>query len=59
VRGAGFRQLCRWGSSTPRSMRTKRRSRAFTPPRALIDEGLLAYGFHGPSYEYIAGVLRQ
>ncbi|WP_262031333.1 acetate/propionate family kinase [Microvirga sp. Mcv34] len=26
-------------------------------PRDLIDEGLVRYGFHGLSYEYIAGVL--
>lgn len=28
-------------------------------PRALIDKGVHAYGFHGLSYEYIAGQLRQ
>lgn len=29
----------------------------FGLPRALTDEGILRYGFHGLSYEYIAGVL--
>ena len=30
---------------------------AFALPRALTDEGVRRYGFHGLSYEYIAGVL--
>jgi acetate kinase len=29
----------------------------FALPRELIDAGILRYGFHGLSYEYIAGVL--
>ena len=29
----------------------------FAIPRALTDEGLIRYGFHGLSYEYIASVL--
>ena len=29
----------------------------FALPRALSDEGVIRYGFHGLSYEYIAGVL--
>src|SRR3546814_486044 len=33
-------------------------ARLYALPRELIDEGVLAYGFHGLSYEYIAGVLR-
>ena len=28
-------------------------------PRALTDEGIIRYGFHGASYEYIASVLPQ
>lgn len=34
-------------------------ARLYALPRALIDEGILAYGFHGLSYDYIAGVLRE
>ena len=34
-------------------------SRLYGLPRDLIDEGVLAYGFHGLSYDYIASVLRQ
>ncbi|WP_312163299.1 acetate/propionate family kinase [Phenylobacterium sp.] len=34
-------------------------ARLYALPRDLIDEGVLAYGFHGLSYDYIAGVLRQ
>lgn len=30
---------------------------AFALPRALTDKGIRRYGFHGLSYEYIAGVL--
>lgn len=33
-------------------------ARLYALPRDLIDEGVLAYGFHGLSYEYIAGALR-
>ncbi|SFA69003.1 acetate kinase [Poseidonocella pacifica] len=29
----------------------------FALPRALSDEGIIRYGFHGLSYDYIAGVL--
>ena len=36
-----------------------RLARLYALPRALIDEGVLAYGFHGLSYDYIAGVLRE
>lgn len=31
----------------------------FAIPRALYDEGVRRYGFHGLSYEYIAGRLRE
>lgn len=31
----------------------------FALPQALTDEGILRYGFHGLSYEYIASVLPQ
>ncbi|MEO1192809.1 MAG: acetate/propionate family kinase [Pseudomonadota bacterium] len=34
-----------------------RLARLFGLPRELAEEGLLRYGFHGLSYEYIAGVL--
>lgn len=34
-------------------------ARLYALPRALIDEGILAYGFHGLSYDYIAGALRE
>ena len=31
----------------------------FPIPRAMTDEGIIRYGFHGSSYEYIASVLPQ
>jgi len=31
----------------------------FALPRALTDEGVIRYGFHGLSYDYIAGILPQ
>lgn len=34
-----------------------RRAQIFALPRALTDEGILRYGFHGLSYEHIAGRL--
>lgn len=34
-----------------------RLSQLFALPRSLTDEGILRYGFHGLSYEYIAGTL--
>lgn len=34
-------------------------ARQFALPRALSDEGIRRYGFHGLSYEYIASVLPQ
>ena len=34
-------------------------ARLYALPRELIAEGVLAYGFHGLSYAYIAGVLRD
>ncbi|WP_293677856.1 acetate/propionate family kinase [uncultured Phenylobacterium sp.] len=34
-------------------------ARLYALPRDLIDEGVLAYGFHGLSYDYIAGALRK
>ncbi|WP_337186275.1 acetate/propionate family kinase [Phenylobacterium sp.] len=36
-----------------------RLERLYGLPRALADDGVLAYGFHGLSYEYVAGVLRD
>ncbi len=34
-------------------------ARLYALPRDLIAEGIVAYGFHGLSYDYIAGVLRD
>lgn len=34
-----------------------RLAQLFALPRRLLDEGVVRYGFHGLSYEYIAGVL--
>lgn len=34
-----------------------RLAQLFGLPRALSDDGIIAYGFHGLSYDYIAGVL--
>lgn len=34
-------------------------ARLYALPRELIDDGVVAYGFHGLSYDYIAGVLRE
>lgn len=36
-----------------------RLSQLYALPRALSDEGIIRYGFHGASYEYIASVLPQ
>jgi acetate kinase len=36
-----------------------RLARLYGLPRALSDGGIIAYGFHGLSYAYIASVLRQ
>ena len=33
-------------------------ARLYALPRDLIDAGVIAYGFHGLSYDYIAGALR-
>lgn len=38
--------------------RMPRVARLFAIPRSLADEGVLRYGFHGLSYEYIMGELR-
>jgi len=34
-------------------------ARLYALPRKLIDEGVLAYGFHGLSYDYISEILRS
>ena len=34
-------------------------AQAFALPRAITDRGVIRYGFHGLSYEYIAGVLPE
>lgn len=34
-------------------------ARLYALPREFIDEGVIAYGFHGLSYQYIAGQLRE
>lgn len=36
-----------------------RLSRLYALPRPLIDEGVIAYGFHGLSYDYMAGRLGE
>ncbi len=36
-----------------------RHAQIFGLPRALSDDGILRYGFHGLSYDYIAGALRR
>lgn len=36
-----------------------RLARLFALPRAMADEGILRYGFHGLSYDHIAGVLPE
>lgn len=36
-----------------------RLAQLFALPRALTDEGILRYGFHGLSYDYIAGILPE
>ncbi|MDP2212411.1 acetate/propionate family kinase [Phenylobacterium sp.] len=36
-----------------------RLARLYALPRHLTDEGVLAYGFHGLSYDFIAGALRE
>ncbi len=33
-------------------------ARLYALPRDLIEQGVIAYGFHGLSYDYISGVLR-
>jgi acetate kinase len=37
----------------------ERLAKLFAIPRALTNEGLIRYGFHGISYEYIASVMQQ
>lgn len=37
----------------------KRVAQLFALPRALSDEGIIRYGFHGLSYDYISSVLPQ
>jgi acetate kinase len=39
--------------------RMPRVARLFALPRKLADEGVLRYGFHGLSYEYVVGLLRD
>ncbi len=34
-------------------------ARLFGLPRALAEEGIVRYGFHGISYEYVVGALRE
>jgi acetate kinase len=62
---AGIRALARARPGLPQVAcfdtafhRTQPRlAQLFALPRALSDEGILRYGFHGLSYEYIASVL--
>lgn len=39
--------------------RRPRVDRLYALPHALIDDGILAYGFHGLSYQHVARVLRE
>lgn len=62
---AGIRAVAGWEESLPQVAcfdtsfhRTQDRlAQLFALPRDLTDEGIIRYGFHGLSYEYIAGIL--
>ena len=51
----GLTQIACFDTSFHRSQ--DRVAELFALPRALLDEGVIRYGFHGLSYEYIASVL--
>ena len=64
---AAIRSVAAWRPDLPQVAcfdtsfhRTQPRlSQLFALPRALTEEGIIRYGFHGLSYEYIAGVLPE
>ena len=58
--GSGFPACRRWRASTPRSIAAIPPWRTASPsPTRCISEGVRRYGFHGLSYEYIAGALAE
>lgn len=64
---AALRAVARWRPETPQiacfdtsfHQTQDRLAQLFAIPRALSDEGVMRYGFHGLSYEYIASTLPQ
>lgn len=54
-RSAGLPQIACFDTSFHRTQ--PRVAELFALPRALADEGVIRYGFHGLSYDYIASVL--
>ena len=62
---AAIRAVAKWHPKTPQIgcfdtsfHRTQSRlAQLFALPRSLTDEGIMRYGFHGLSYDYIASVL--
>ena len=51
-----LRQVACFDTAFHRTM--PRLAQIYPLPRALVDEGILRYGFHGLSYEYIVSALR-
>jgi acetate kinase len=51
----GLRQVACFDTAFHRSQ--PRQAQLFALPRAFADDGVIRYGFHGLSYEYIAGAL--
>lgn len=51
----GLRQVACFDTAFHRTQ--PRLAQLFSLPRKLSDEGILRYGFHGLSYEYMAGIL--
>ncbi len=56
-RSPGLPQVACFDTSFHRTQ--PRLAELFALPRALADEGIIRYGFHGLSYDYIAGVLGE
>jgi acetate kinase len=54
---AGLRQVVAFDTSFHRRM--PRLAQLYPLPRDLFDEGILRYGFHGLSYEYVLGELAR
>jgi acetate kinase len=55
--GPGMPQVATFDTAFHRTM--PRVARLFALPRRLTEEGVLRYGFHGLSYEYVMGELRR